>query len=89
MIPKKIDLPKQAVKDYAARNVQSAQSRAVYTPYGYFRSITDCAKYIFENDARMRNHWRGLHPYNTIMNIRNMVSKRCHSDEYSSWQFRD
>lgn len=68
-------------------NLLHPKSKAVHTPYGFFNSITDAAKYIFENDARLRNKNAGRHPYNTIINLRNMVTVRCRSNNYKDWSF--
>lgn len=64
------------------------KARAVLTPYGFFNSITDAAKYIYDNDKSMRKHWGGRHTYNTIVNLRAMVTKFCR-EERVGWNFYD
>jgi hypothetical protein len=72
---------------YDKKRTTPKTAKGVYTPYGYFNSITDAAKYIYTADSRLRKHWEGLHPYNTITNLRNMVVTRCRDEDNTNWRF--
>jgi hypothetical protein len=69
-------------------NLIHPKSRAVFTPYGYFNSITDAAKFIFETDKTVRARYKGRHSYNAVVNLRRWVKSNC-DNRYKGWGYID
>lgn len=67
--------------------MKKQRSKAVITPYGNFYSITDAAKSIYENEKHLRAKWRGIHQYNTIINLQRMVRLFCADIKMKNWRF--